>query len=140
MRYALLFLLCACSHPALYDATVDAGADAFTCPDGAVCATAPDGGCDPNRWQTSCGPGLVCASDGTCGVACGNSNTVCDPSTVCDNTSDCVPPCLAGDGSRIIVKPRTTCLAAGLLEPADSTQPCIVPCYFALCGFLGGGC
>jgi hypothetical protein len=62
----------------------------FNCPDGAICATTPDGGCDPQQWQTSCGPGLVCTSDGVCGLQCGNGDVVCDPGTFCED-GNCLP-------------------------------------------------
>jgi hypothetical protein len=137
---AVLSLVVACGDPRLHDVTVDAS---FSCPDGASCASSPDGGgCDPQNWQTSCGPGLVCASDGTCGIACGNGDVVCDPRTACDSTSDCVPQCLDPAGNVIVPRPLragASCLGSGYLEAANPPPACIVPCFYALCDLAYGG-
>ena len=146
--FSLLLIVPACnnsnnSHITLHSSTTDA----FVCPDGAVCATTPDGGCDPNAQPSTCPAGQVCTSTGSCGVPCGNGNTVCDPTTICDSTSDCVPPCRNPDGSVVILDPLTTgqtCASAGYLTPADPNASCILPCWEVLCtsarhGY-GGGC
>jgi hypothetical protein len=140
MRFVwMILLLVGCSAPTLLDAPVDA----FTCPDGAVCASVPDGGgCDPINWRTSCGPGFVCAVDGVCGRECGNGDTVCEQQTVCATTSDCIPPCLVSPppdmGTDPVVKldplpPNTTCAGDGLFTPADPSPQCILPCWWSEC-------
>ena len=92
--------------------------------------------CDPNAANT-CGPGLVCTSAGICdGPACGNGNVVCDPSMVCTASADCIPPCMVGGAP--VYEDAPSCAAVGLVETADGR--CVVPCWYFLCGVLGGAC
>jgi hypothetical protein len=133
-----VLLVAACGNPDLYVTIVDA----IVCPDGDVCATIPDGGCDPIHWQTSCstsdgGPPMVCDSTGMCGIECGDANDVCSSAALCDSSSDCVPPCRHTDGS-IVDTPLTMCAQLGLLSPANSALPCILPCDYLLCRFESG--
>jgi hypothetical protein len=155
-----LILAVACSSPppaaqrAALDDAPDMAAPAdlappadmtYVCPEGAVCATEPDGGvCDPSpgHWQTSCGPGLICSIDGTfCGPACGTSaNDVCVPNVeVCTQhgtgTFDCFPACHNAAGA-IVYRTGGNCEARGL-ELDAVTGRCYVPCFIDECVDLG---
>jgi len=112
----------------------------FVCPDGAICASQPDGGCDPIRWDTSCGPGLVCATDGTCGVSCGGGNVVCSAPMLCtvfgDVSHNCVPPCSMAGQVVYRPAPHNNCDARALLKE-EPTGKCFVPCWYDECTLLG---